>query len=407
MFGTDGEEGVQGFTLCKREGVYTGDKYMRIDSDDQPFVFGLSFDKTFFSRDDCEGRLQQGILIMLFILSWYGIPTDEIVADILRRRPACLANIPERLIRAAVKNLKIMAWLMQHEVLTLHMAVGEACFKSYPKDISPKKKQLAGHSFGVLMFNPGAVPDNVEGAPIDIAFFKANFQKTTHIVEATGWMDEYSGKEEVDYSQIYCKIFSQTKLPPKQTPLLRSCTTTEMCESLYCYIYMLDEFMVFGFEEKQQRWMYGAHPSQIESGAVRMMMPEELIGAVLEIRKNPDQEIENPVLKQMKQYSDTPAWQAMLHKVEMAATCIGKNNKICSDILPFIHPPPDRQSLNCKRMEKWAPLVLADFQRPKNKTLVAFSTKSADVSWLKPPDGQVLVTHGFMRSYMHLVKKAV
>jgi hypothetical protein len=177
---------LQGFTLCKIEGLYTGDKYMRVDSDDQPFVFGMSFDKTFFSRDDCEGRLQQGLIILLFIMTWANVSVDDILEEILRHNPPCLAGISHELIIAAVKNIKLIAWFMHHDVLTMHMAVGEACFKSYPKDTAPQKKHLSGHSFGVLLFNPSALQD-VQNPPIDIQFFRTHFESALHIVEATGW----------------------------------------------------------------------------------------------------------------------------------------------------------------------------------------------------------------------------
>eukprot|EP00961_Rhodomonas_salina_P298368 3938010-Rhodomonas_salina.1 len=48
------------FSVCKTEGKYLADTLFSIPSDDQPFSDAHHFDETFFPRDDCEGRLQQG-----------------------------------------------------------------------------------------------------------------------------------------------------------------------------------------------------------------------------------------------------------------------------------------------------------------------------------------------------------
>ncbi len=235
--------------------------------------------------------------------------------------------------------------------------------------------------------------------------------KRLHTVVASGLrnrfyrMDEYSNEESAKYSSMYNKMFQSTRLPEENTPMVRSCTTSEICENLYCFIYMLDNYIVFGYDEAQKKWLYGAHPSQLSNASVHMMTPEQIMSAVRDLRDNPNQETHNPILQQMQKLSTPSSWANMLHTVDAAYTALMQNDKICKDIVPYIHPPPDTSHENRKRMREWAPLNLADFQRPHNKTLVAFSTKAADVSWLKVPEHQEVLSHGFMHSNIHLIKK--
>jgi hypothetical protein len=217
-------------------------------------------------------------------------------------------------------------------------------------------------------------------------------------------MDEYSSDESAKYSTMYNKIFQQARLPDDKAPMVRSCTTAEICENLYCFIYMLDDYIVFGYDEKQKKWLYGAHPSDISSGKVHMMKPEQIIKAFMDMKDHPDQETQNPLLKQMKEFNTPASWTNMMHTVGAAQAALKKNNDLCNDIVPYIHPPPDTPHENRQRMRAWAPLKIEDFRRPKAKTIVAFSTKTADVSWLQAMDGQRILSHGFMHSTIHLIK---
>eukprot|EP00961_Rhodomonas_salina_P244575 3305406-Rhodomonas_salina.3 len=266
-----------GFTMCPVEGKYTPDRLCGIDCDDQPFVDGLNNDTTYFARDDCEGRLQQGQTVLNCICAFLAYTDKDIFQQVRRENHSILAQLSDSLLFASIQCLQTIAWLFRENIIEFKMVVGEATFASYPRKPNQPIK-YTGHSFGALVCLP-----QDKRQTLDLPWLKQNpahrnsqvqLTPALQIVEATGWMDEYTQDAEKKATKKVNQYF--VNHPQAQTANMRSCTTCEQVDELYSSIYTLGQHLIFGFNNKERKWQYGASPSQILKQEALMLTPTEL-----------------------------------------------------------------------------------------------------------------------------------
>ena len=122
---------LMGFTMCLTEGLYQADTTYGFPSDDQAFVSGMHHDHTVFARDDCEGRLQQGLLVLQTLCATAAVDAGTLFHHIRSRALPCLARLSDPVLTALIQICKTIAWLFNTNRLCFHMCVGEAAFKAF------------------------------------------------------------------------------------------------------------------------------------------------------------------------------------------------------------------------------------------------------------------------------------
>lgn len=374
-----------------------------IPSDDQPFVNGMNSDKTFFSRDDCEGRLQQGLLVKQSLESLARLSPAKVKMIMQKENHPILRDLDENILNGLILAAKTIAWMFENGIMTFHMIVGEACFKSYPQNTSLKQKHLSGHSFGAVIINPNIQPETP--FPIDDSTWDTNeLEEGMHIIEATGWMDEYIDSRERVVSNQYARMFALSNLPPEMMPSMRSCTTPDQCDSLYCFVYMIDEYIAFGFDPSTKRWLYGATPSQILKGSIQLLKPDQIVSGLDDYCKTKNASAANPVVQQVA--SDLPphTLARMMRDVGEVGRMLDEVEELCDSLVPYIHPPPDEHRALLRKLKTWYPITTEHVPTKHQQTIAAFSTPGRG-QIVNIPESHYLQSHPFLCSTMHLVKE--
>eukprot|EP00961_Rhodomonas_salina_P041791 561911-Rhodomonas_salina.7 len=389
-----------GFTMCPVEGKYTPDTLCGIDCDDQPFVDGLNNDTTFFARDDCEGRLQQGQTVLNCIIAFLAYTDHDIFDHIRSENHSILAQLSDPLLLASIQCVQTIAWLFRENIIEFKMVVGEATFASYPRKPNQPIK-YTGHSFGALV----CLPQNKRHT-FDLPWLMNNPTQATlqvflspalQIVEATGWMDEFTQSAEKNATKRVTEYFATH--PQHQTPNMRSCTTSEQVDDLYSSIYTLGQHLIFGFNHKEDKWQYGASPSQILKQEALMLTPMELLNDLYTSVQQ--HKSANPIVKQafannVKMSLLTP------HTIKNITQANLSIESTLTDILPYIHPPPNSKEDQKQRLDKWQPLRDAHIPQCPSTKLTAF-TLPKNAPPPKTPPGFKLHSHPFMYSTVYML----
>eukprot|EP00961_Rhodomonas_salina_P300572 3939901-Rhodomonas_salina.2 len=278
------------------------------------------------------------------------------------------------------------------------MAVGEAAFASFQSNDSQHKKHVVGHSFGILFFNPDMqlsdtlswfkhLPDSMQHS------VQAHPTPCFHIIEATGWMDEFSDPSAPMKSAALELLLTQKKLPQSKF-MVRSCTTPQICDSLYCYVYMLSDKLVFSHNTSTSKWTYGAHPSHLKNKNTLLISPSALVQHIQycvqnsPVSKNATQcplasglcatEMQNArslvqyILKTQHESGHVTSLLSSqsLHTINLATEY---TETYAASVAQFLHPPPPLKAENNTRLLKWMPLSDIHFhhQVPQNNVIMA------------------------------------
>eukprot|EP00961_Rhodomonas_salina_P231898 3132826-Rhodomonas_salina.2 len=384
------------FSVCTTEGKYLADTLFTIPSDDQCFADAHHFDDTFFPRDDCEGKLQQGGMVLKAICSLHLFTEDQIITEIHSNRLPILASISDPLLCNIVRVAKSISCLFHNKLLHFDMAVGEAAFASFQSNDSKHKKHVVGHSFGILFFNA-----NMQLADT-LPWFKhlpnslqhsvhSHSNQCFHIVEATGWMDEFSDPNAPITSAALEQLLTAKKLPLSKFTV-RSCTTPQLCDRLYCYVYMLGDKLVFSQDTSTAMWAYGAHPSHLKNETTLLISPGALVQHIQYAVQT--SAVSNhpcpctPALSATETQNATSLVQHILNKQRDSkhATSLFTLKSLhtinlatkfaetyAASVAQFLHPPPPLKTENNTRLLKWLPLSDIHFHRqaPQNNVIMA------------------------------------
>jgi hypothetical protein len=299
----------------------------------------------FFPRDDCEGRLQQGLLILLALLALGKMSLAEIKDLLKRENTGLFDKVNEQDLDGILNVLLTIANLFRAEIITFHMIVGEAAFASFGQLEDPHHpKKVEGHSFGLLVFDP-SVPPKIGRLPD----YK-HMEKWIHVVEATGWMDEYQTTEE----QLETKRFSQSVKPSNPHITVRACTTMKQCDMIYCFMYMIDDHMIFSKNQLTGKWGYGATPAQIFNEDVVLLTPTQFVEAMLQpSTRAPDSR--NPEIIEIAQqvYKHERSGSQDMRKTPHILKLMNQIDQSMADDVLFIHSPPIPYQTQLQELEKW------------------------------------------------------
>lgn len=393
---------IMGFTMCKTEGKYQSDTLFGVDSDDQPFVDGSNFDSTFFSRDDCEGRLQQGQMIVNMLTAIARWSFESIWNHVRTRQMRLINALGDEILEGIIKCTMAVSWLFSNKIMKFSMCVGEARFGKLEDANSAMHTppKFTGHSFGALTFKPGIL------ATTHLPWMKQlphGFTDGMQIVEATGWMNEFDTSEIQSIYKSYKYFMRQHLQVCEETPSLRSCTTIAQCDTMYCFIYTIDDKIVFGYNQALNQYVYGASPSQFITGQVKTFTPKHLVEAIQNVSE----------MQQRNLPIDTffaPLFNNLQHSPALAPNeinIINNNveliNQHCRYWAEYIQPPPDMPDELDKRMDAWHPITDEHIKTtPANQT-VALVVRDPDAD-MPYPVGWKPHAHPFMLSHIFLMR---
>eukprot|EP00961_Rhodomonas_salina_P079048 1062890-Rhodomonas_salina.1 len=151
-----------------------------------------------------------------------------------------LAGLAPETMSSLIRICRALAQLIQSKTVQFAMVVGEARFPSFHEGAMQSKAAPVGHSFGLLTL------DTTRSTPADLEAMKIDPHRLTpgmHVIEATGWMDEFKTTKEARISKVYEHRMHARGFVGDTAPRLRTCTTLEQCDRVYCYMYMINDRM--------------------------------------------------------------------------------------------------------------------------------------------------------------------
>eukprot|EP00961_Rhodomonas_salina_P296676 3936563-Rhodomonas_salina.1 len=359
-----------GFTMCKVEGKYQSDTLYGILADDQPFVDGFNADDTFFSRDDCEGRLQQGLLVKRAIVSLARLDSDHVLQLIRQKNHPLLRELADTTICALINCTRTIAWLFDNNILTFELSVGEATFASYPNGVRPLHPKLTGHSFGTLFFDPQRTPKTA--LPWISQLPTGKFRKGMQVVEATGWMDEYASGTQQRIERMFSRHIATSRQTVTESPTIRSCTTVQQCDQMYMYIYTVGAAIVFGWDINNNKWVYGASPSQFLSNQVALVQLTDFISMLRTFALDRTKPVHALVQQAFANQALLPELDPVaLHDLQNKSEFI---HNTMHSLQIYIRPPPNTPKEKYARIGKWQPITEAHLNDISVLDSVAFVT---------------------------------
>lgn len=266
---------LMAFTSCPKEGYYQDDELLGTDAEDQA-PLGFFIGDTFHQKGDCEDKLQQGLLMKNALVSCGQQGPDFIRGKIQEHQlntesgEPLIAGleqtfVPEfngSLLQLITDITCCVGNLFALNIFEFHMCVGEVCFGKKFDESNVNSKDLDGHSFGVLEFSP-ALCRATQRFPI-----LAAMERKIYIVEATGWMNKYNGR---NYKKKLRKfavsnpdLFPMLEKLTEKRKRIRSCMTQDEIDGSYACIYTMGDKTIWKRNPRTGRWQYGARPIDIQ-----------------------------------------------------------------------------------------------------------------------------------------------
>ena len=294
-----------------------------------------------------------------------------------------------------------VSWLFSNKIMKFSMCVGEARFGKLADANSAMHTppKFTGHSFGALVFKPGILATK----PLPwMQQLPNGFTEGMQIVEATGWMNEFDTSEIQKIYKSYKYFMRQHLQVCEETPSLRSCTTIAQCDTMYCFIYTIDDKIVFGYNQELNQYVYGASPSQFVMGQVKTFTPKDLVEAIknsatMQQRDTPIDTFFAPLFNNPQHHPALAPNQ--IHNISNNVNWI---NQHCSYWSKYIQPPPDMPEELDKRMDAWHPITNEHIKKiPANQTVaLVVQDPDADIPY---PKGWEPHAHPFMLSHIFLM----
>lgn len=182
--------------MCVDEGLYTADKSLGQDVEDQPFPLSFLPGRRIFNQDDCEGRISEAQQLKRMYISIYQFIQHP-------NNISSLANaMSQRGSENTLLNISLNEWtnlvhicysigkLLESKQLEFHTIVGDVHFKKF-EETHAKEESLSGHSFGLLLYQ-----ENTSTCTY------------AYVVEATGWERKIL-KTDVPPSKMIMEIISE------------------------------------------------------------------------------------------------------------------------------------------------------------------------------------------------------